>query len=276
MKINKAVEIKAQSVTENDLEKINQFTLEPLTADDVYIFKAVIGDNETDDRNFEPFNLNALKDLSELYIGKTVIKDHDRSADNQIARVYDTELVTEDRKTTAGEPYTKLIAKAYMLRTESNADLIREIQAGIKKEVSTGMMPKKVICSICGQDNMEHYCDHYAGRKYDGEVCLMILDGASEAYELSLVAVPAQPRAGTVKSYKEEIEETEETEEETLEEENPEDQEENSDDQEENPDDQDKPEEDPEEKSVTEELDINLRVRLSDSFLFTNLFDERS
>ena len=28
----------------------------------------------------------------------------------------------------------------------------------------------------------------------------MLLDGASEAYELSFVAVPAQPRAGTTKS----------------------------------------------------------------------------
>ena len=35
-----------------------------------------MGDNEIDDRNFEPFNLNALKDLKKLYIGKTMIKDH--------------------------------------------------------------------------------------------------------------------------------------------------------------------------------------------------------
>ena len=38
----------------------------------------------------------ALKDLKKLYIGKTMIKDHRRTADNQIARVYETELVQDD------------------------------------------------------------------------------------------------------------------------------------------------------------------------------------
>ena len=164
-----------------------------------------MGDNETDDRNYEPFNLNALKDLKKLYVGKTVIKDHRRSADNQVARIYDTELVTEAKLTGAGEPFTKLVAKCYMVKTNSNEDLIKEIKAGIKKEVSTGCRPKKLICNICGTDNTKSYCPHWGGREYDkdtGKVtCLMTIDGAKEAYELSLVAVPAQPRAGTMKRY---------------------------------------------------------------------------
>ena len=90
-------------------------------------------------------------------------------------------------------------------KNDSNADLITEIKAGIKKEVSTGCRPKKVICNICGTDNTKSYCPHYPGREYDkdtGKVtCLMTLDGAKEAYELSLVAVPAQKRAGTTKHY---------------------------------------------------------------------------
>lgn len=204
--IAKAVEIEPQEVTEADLNKINQYTLSPLKAEDVFTFKTVIGDNETDDRNFEPFNLNALKDLKRLYPGKTIIKDHRRTADNQVARIYDTELVTEPRLTKAGEPFTKVIAKNYMIRTARNADLIKEIQGGIKKEVSTGVRPKKLICNICGADNMKTYCPHWPGVEYDKEnsgrtTCLMTIDGAKEAYELSLVAVPAQPRAGTIKHY---------------------------------------------------------------------------
>ena len=201
----KAANVGIQDVSEDDLKKINKFTLSPLKADEVFTFKVTMGDNETDDRNFEPFNLNALKDLKKLYIGKTVIKDHRRSADNQVARIYDTELITEAKLTKAGEPFTKLIAKCYMVKTDSNADLITEIKAGIKKEVSTGCRPKKVICNICGTDNTKSYCPHYPGREYDkdtGKVtCLMTLDGAKEAYELSLVAVPAQKRAGTTKHY---------------------------------------------------------------------------
>lgn len=203
--IAKSAEIEVQDVTEEDLRKINKYTLSPLKAEDVFTFKTVIGDNETDDRNYEPFNLNALKDLERLYPGKTVIKDHRRTADNQVARIYDTELVTEPRLTKAGEPFTKVIAKNYMVRTSRNADLIKEIQAGIKKEVSTGVRPKKLICNICGSDNMKTYCPHWPGQEYDKEngktTCLMTIDGAKEAYELSLVAVPAQPRAGTIKHY---------------------------------------------------------------------------
>lgn len=204
--IFKNASVSLSDVTPEDLEKINRFTLEPLKAEDVFVFKVNAGDNETDDRNFEPFNVNALMDLKDLYIGKTVIKDHERNADNQIARIYDTELVAEPKLTGAGEPFTTLYCKCYMLKTESNADLIAEIKAGIKKEVSTSCAPKRIICSICGTDNAKNYCRHYPGRTYvkdDGEhVCTMTLDGAKAAYELSLVAVPAQPRAGVAKHYK--------------------------------------------------------------------------
>lgn len=188
------------------MKKINKFTLSPLKSEEVFTFKLVMGDNELDDRNYEPFNLNALKDLQKLYIGKTMIKDHRRTADNQIARVFDTELVQDGSKLTgAGEIYTKLIAKCYMVKTEKNADLISEIKAGIKKEVSTGCKAKHAYCSICGVDNMKNYCSHYWGKEYETvngkKICYFTLDGAKEAYEVSFVAVPAQPRAGTTKNY---------------------------------------------------------------------------
>lgn len=204
--ICKAVGVENQEVTEEELKKINKFTLMPLKAEEVFTFKLVMGDNELDDRNYEPFNLNALKDLKKLYIGKTMIKDHRRTADNQIARVYDTELVQDSSKLVkTGEIYTKLIAKCYMVKTEKNTDLISEIKAGIKKEVSTSCKPKHAYCSICGVDNMKSYCAHWWGKEYetqDGKkTCYFTLDGAKEAYEVSFVAVPAQPRAGTTKNY---------------------------------------------------------------------------
>lgn len=254
--IQKSAEVQIQDVTDEDLKKINKFTLSPLSADEVFTFKVTMGDNETDDRNYEPFNLQALKDLKGLYVGKTVIKDHRRSADNQVARIYDTELVTEPKSTKAGEPFTKLVAKCYMVKTNSNEDLIKEIKAGIKKEVSTGCRPKKMICNICGTDNTKSYCSHWPGVDYDkdtGKVtCLMTIDGAKEAYELSLVAVPAQPRAGTTKHYGADPsaaqEETPEKDTKDIE----------------------NPEETPEkEESRSKDLEIRARLGLSESFIFT-------
>lgn len=258
----KSAEVAIQDVTDEDLKKINKFTLSPLKAEEVFTFKVTMGDNETDDRNYEPFNLNALKDLKKLYVGKTVIKDHRRSADNQVARIYDTELISEAKLTKAGEPFTRLVAKCYMVKTDSNADLITEIKAGIKKEVSTGCRPKKLVCNICGTDNSKTYCFHYPGREYDKDTgkttCLMTIDGCKEAYELSLVAVPAQPRAGTTKHYgvdpdnsKPEIDEM-----------NPENGIKNT----------EIPEETPENESQeNKDLELNARVKASESFIFTKI-----
>ena len=243
--IYKSADVMPCEVSESDLKKINKFTLAPVKAEDVFVFKTIVGDNELDDRNNEPFNLNALKDLKKLYVGKTVIKDHRRTADNQVARIFDTELVQDSSKMTeANEVYTKLITKQYMIITESNKDLIAEIKGGIKKEVSTGCRTKHAYCSICGTDNTKTYCPHWPGREYDTKDgkkrCYFTLDGAKEAYELSLVAVPAQPRAGTTKHYgaTSEIQESKEKAEENK------------------------------EKELESEL--RLRVKLADSFLFKN------
>ena len=207
---SKVASVSPLEVTDEDLKKINKYTLSPVKAEDVFIFKATIADNEQDDRNFMPFNLKALQDLKKLYPGKTMLKDHSRKADNQIARVYDTELVQNaNKQTELGELYTELIAKIYMIKTDSNKDLISEIMGGIKKEVSTSTVPEKMVCNICGVDNMKDFCRHWPGRDYDvadatgksnKKRCKMLLHGAKEAYELSFVAVPAQPRAGTHKS----------------------------------------------------------------------------
>ena len=208
--ISKVASVSPLEVTDVDLKKINKYTLNPVSAEDVFIFKATIADNEQDDRNSMPFNLKALQDLKKLYPGKTMLKDHARVADNQIARIYDTELVQDaSKQTELGELHTELIAKIYMIKTDSNKDLIAEIMGGIKKEVSTSTIPEKMICNICGVDNMKDYCRHWPGREYDvadttgksaKRRCKMLLHGAKEAYELSFVAVPAQPRAGTHKS----------------------------------------------------------------------------
>jgi hypothetical protein len=209
--ICKAASVKPLEATEDDLKKINQYTVVPVKAEDVFIFKITMADNEQDDRNYMPFDLKALQALKKLYVGKTMLKDHSRRADNQIARIFDTELVQSPIKklTELGEIHTELDAKVYMIKTDSNKDLIAEIAGGIKKEVSTSCTPEKMVCNICGTDNMKKYCRHYPGVEYtidDGsakgvkKLCKMLLSGAKEAYEVSFVAVPAQPRAGTHKS----------------------------------------------------------------------------
>lgn len=198
--IQKSGAVESQELTDEELAKINKFSLKDLSKEDVYTFKLRVCDNEID-RDYEVFPLSTLEKLKDLFIGKTIIKDHSSRADNQVARIYDTELVTESGRTKTAEPYTSLIAHCYMVKTESNKDLITEIDAGIKKEVSVGCAIGEVVCSICGTDNRKRWCKHWNGQEYEGKTCYFELKSPIDAYEVSFVAVPAQPKAGTTKNY---------------------------------------------------------------------------
>ncbi len=183
------------------LERLNSFTRREMTEDEVYIFDIILCDNEID-RDGERFSLNALKTLEKLFVGKTGIFDHDPKSAGQTARIFATELVTDSENIiSTGEYYTYLKATAYMIRTESNSDLIREIDGGIKKEVSVSCSSGKRICSICGTELNKKSCPHVIGREYNGKIAHVILDDIKDAYEWSFVAVPAQVNAGVTKKF---------------------------------------------------------------------------
>jgi len=193
MKIEKSTEIRESELSEAELSAINALTMTEVRAEDVFTFKAILCDNQVD-RDNEAFSDNALKQLESLFLGKPVIKDHIPMADNQVARIYRTEI----QETPSGKSLT---AYCYMMRTAGNADLIKEIQGGIKKEGSVGCAIGSKTCSICGTDLLKSQCRHIAGKYYKGQMCHHILDNALDAYEFSLVAVPAQRNAGVSKEF---------------------------------------------------------------------------
>ena len=185
------------------LDKINAFARRELREEELYIFPVQLCDNDID-RDVERFSDEALVTMSKLFIGKSGICDHDPKSENQHARIFDTELVIEPGKFTKdGRPYKYLKGMAYMLRTDKNADLIAEIDAGIKKEVSVSCSSAKKICSVCGCDMSKKDCGHHKGQ--DG--CHVIIDDITDVYEWSFVAVPAQINAGVTKKYTPEKEE---------------------------------------------------------------------
>ena len=108
-------------------------------------------------------------------------------------------MIEEETRTTAGDKYCWCKGWAYMLRTEKNAELIAEIEGGIKKEVSVGCSAAKRSCSICGKD--AGLCEHERGKYYGGKLCYAVLSDITDAYEWSFVAVPAQRAAGVVKRF---------------------------------------------------------------------------
>ena len=184
-------------VSGEDLEQINALTRRELKAEEVYTFAVRLCDNEID-RDGERFDEDTLEELGKLFVGVSGVFDHQWSAKGQAARIYRTQVVREQSLTEDGRPYCYLKGWAYMMRTGENEALIAEIDGGIKREVSVGCAVKQVLCSVCGQELGR--CEHEKGEEYGGKMCHGILTGAADAYEWSFVAVPAQRKAGVVKS----------------------------------------------------------------------------
>ena len=198
MRINKQADVSgAAGLDAESLAAINALARKTLTEDEVYTFGVRLCDNEVD-RDGEQFPQATLEQLAELFVGKSGIFDHRWSAGGQTARIYRTEVVREEGiRTALGEPACYLKGYAYMVRTQGNQDLIAEIEGGIKREVSVGCAVKRAECSICGSDMGR--CAHEKGKRYDGRLCCARLLEATDAFEFSFVAVPAQPRAGVMK-----------------------------------------------------------------------------
>ena len=191
MEIKKATEAVSSGVpTAAQLEAINGQAKANLTAEQVYVFSLRLCDDRID-RDFERFDTEALPALAKLFIGKTGITDHKWSADAQVARIFATEVVTDE-----GVSYIK--AWAYIRRGGHADEIIADIEAGIKKEISVGCAMGRAVCSVCGAEYGT--CGHIKGESYDGAVCCAILKEPMDAYEFSFVAVPAQRDAGVLKA----------------------------------------------------------------------------
>ncbi|MBQ8766745.1 MAG: hypothetical protein IJZ16_08060 [Clostridia bacterium] len=186
--------------TDEDMSLINGYSLKTLTKDEIFCFSVILCDNDID-RDFERFNEESLKKLESLFVGKTGILNHSMKSEDQTCRTYKTQfLVDNDKRTADGQPYMYLKAWCYTVRSEKNESLIKDIESGIKKEVSVSCASGSRICSICGKP----HCSHIQGKTYDGEVCYKTLVDITDAYEWSFVAVPAQRQAGVTKSFKKE------------------------------------------------------------------------
>lgn len=191
MQIKKGTEaVSSGAPTAAQLDAINAQAKARLSGEQVYVFSLRLCDDQVD-RDHERFDDTALPGLARLFLGKTGILDHRWSADNQVARIFETQVVKEK-----GVSYIK--AWAYIRRGGANEELIADIEAGIKKEVSVGCAMGRAVCSVCGSEYGT--CGHRKGESYDGQVCCAVLQEPLDAYEFSFVAVPAQPDAGVLKA----------------------------------------------------------------------------
>lgn len=194
--ITKQARVLKASLDEGEMSLINAQALRPLAAEEVYTFRLAACNNQVD-RDVERFTESTLAELAKLFVGRPVLLDHKWSAGSQTARVYAAGVEPME----AVQDGQQLVLRCYMPRLQGNGDTIAAIESGLLRECSVGVAVRKAVCSICGADRMTDWCEHHKGLEYGDKRCHIDLDGATDAYEVSLLPVPAQPAAGIVKRF---------------------------------------------------------------------------
>ena len=109
MEVNKQTQALGGGVpTAAQLAAINAQARAELKAEDVFVFSLRLCDDQVD-RDQERFDTEALPVLARMFVGKSGIVDHQWSAKQQVARIFEAGVVTE-----GGVSYIK--AWAYIRR----------------------------------------------------------------------------------------------------------------------------------------------------------------
>ncbi len=119
---------------------------------------------------------------------KPMLTHHNQYGGEPIGRVKNAIFAKE---TQAGKEGLMITAEI----TDSEA--IEKVLDGRYFTVSIGAETSSAICSICGVNRVEEWCDHRKGKTYDGKECYWII-GEMWFSELSFVNIPADQDAMVV------------------------------------------------------------------------------
>lgn len=151
-----------------------------------FYFNVTIADNAVD-RDNQYFTEGALRKMGELLSGSYGITDNAGSKETMPQILY-TWIEEGESLTNTGDRYVKLKARACIPWAERNEPLIKELEAGIHKEISVGANISEMKCSICKGDFDD--CDHILGHEYDGQVCYGMIEEPSYIYNWAFVVTP--------------------------------------------------------------------------------------
>ncbi len=158
---------------------INRYTVggTTLTRADVEIRSMYLCNDQIDSYDSR-FTLEALNQIVDLIPGQPVLTGHDYES-LPVARYFKAELENK-----ASVNWVR--AWFYWLKgVDGSADMARNIDGGIWREVSIGWRYSKDTCSICGKSIRE--CEHAPGQTYAGKKCYYEMSDIEKVLEGSLV-----------------------------------------------------------------------------------------
>jgi hypothetical protein len=193
-----AVEAGGSEPTAAELAAINRFALEPLEASEVYVRQVRLA-TDAYDRTWERLPRVYLERLAQTLPGKPLLLGHDH-------RETPTGLwfAATVRRAAADEPGEWVLdAGFYLRKSEANAEIRRQIDAGVIRYASIGFRHDGVQCDVCGAVmDRPGGCEHWPGREVNGQAATFTYAGNPEhveAHEGSLVYLGAQYGAELVK-----------------------------------------------------------------------------
>ena len=97
--------------TQVELEQIRRYTRRDFAPEELYVFPAVLCDNQID-RDGERFSRDCLRELAELFVGVTGVFDHRASAEGQHARIFAARVVEDpSRPTNSASPIRRCVPR---------------------------------------------------------------------------------------------------------------------------------------------------------------------
>lgn len=172
--------------TPEDLATILSVSNIDLSENDIFVYEPMVMDDQPD-RQFDIVGQKTRKSAAKYLPDKSVLANHNRD-------IYDVLGKAFDARTQGNNLYCKFYVDA------EKDGINRAIMLGILNKVSISFMshPMNVICSSCRNKSIySQDCRHWPGMADEkGQIVYALIGDCFDVHELSIVAVPAQPRAG--------------------------------------------------------------------------------
>lgn len=148
-----------------DLEKINRHTLEPVAASEIFTFSGHCSNDRLDSHFTRMDPMTTLRNYAEdLQNGVSLQEGHNVYV-NPYGRSYDGELTTlgDENGVSNAVRGSWYIMRNIMVNGNKTDDSIRQIKAGIIRDMSVGFSGGSYRCGSCGKDLYNSDCPHIPG-----------------------------------------------------------------------------------------------------------------
>lgn len=166
--------------TPEQLAKINQKALVPLTDEQTHVFQARIIGTKRIDKYKMKITPNFLRKMADqVKEGVALLVDHPwqkwEALSFPYGRTFDSRIIEEGGELELyGDHY---MAKGLEANGISTDQLATGIDSGTIFDTSAGFVTTKHICGICGGDYYgSSACSHIRGQMYDDKECLVLAD----------------------------------------------------------------------------------------------------